>query len=134
AGDFLLRAVGKIAAPAVEARVVLSAVPADADALALLPIGDARTEVGNDAGDFVAGRTRVGQAGPVPVFDQTVAEADAAGLHVDADLAGAGLRDFALLEFEGGAGFGDHGDFHFWHLVIPLLEDQNVGCGSLRSR
>src|SRR6266481_8986392 len=35
-GDFLLRAVGKIAPAAVEASVVLSAVPADADALALL--------------------------------------------------------------------------------------------------
>src|SRR6266481_7338439 len=55
-GDFLLRAVGKIAAAAVEASVVLAAVPADADALALLPGSDAGAELGDDAGNFMAGR------------------------------------------------------------------------------
>jgi hypothetical protein len=37
AGDFLLRAIREIAAATKEAGVVLPAVPADTDALALLP-------------------------------------------------------------------------------------------------
>ncbi len=54
AGDFLLRAIAEIAAAAGQARAIVAAMPADADALALLPVGDAGTEVGNDAGHFVA--------------------------------------------------------------------------------
>src|SRR5713226_5791858 len=121
AGDFLLSAIAEIAAPAVEAGAVVSAVPAHADALALLPTGDAGAEFGDDAGNFVAGGTRVGQAGPEPVSYKGVAEADAAGLHADADLAGAGLGDFALLELEVCAGLGGNGDFHFRHLVMSLI-------------
>ncbi len=121
ASDFLLRAVCEIAAAAIEASVVLSAMPADADALALLPGRDAGAELGDDARDFVAGGTGIDHAGPQSVLDEVVAEADTAGLHADADLAGAGLGDFALLEFEVRAGFRDDGDFHFWHLVIFLF-------------
>jgi hypothetical protein len=94
----------------------LPAVPAYADALALLPRCDAGAEFGDDAGNFVAGSAWVSQAGKEPVFDQMVTEADCAGLHADADLAGPGLRDLALLEFEVCAGLGDYGDFHFRHL------------------
>jgi hypothetical protein len=42
-------------------------------------------------------------------------------LYSNADLTWAGLRDFAFLDFEVGAGFGDHGDFHFRHFGILLL-------------
>jgi hypothetical protein len=44
-----------------------------------------------------------------------VATTDCAGLYADADLAGDGLGDLALLEFEICAGLGDDGDFHFRH-------------------
>jgi len=56
-----------------------------------------------------------------------VGKANTAGLHADADLSWAGLRDFAFLEFEVGAGFGDNGDFHFWHFAISFLIEQ-IGC------
>src|SRR5258708_37240146 len=47
-----------------------------------------------------------------------VATTDCAGLYADADLAGDGLGDLALLEFEICAGLGDDGDFHFRHLLF----------------
>ena len=34
----------------------------------------------------------------------------------------------AFLEFEVCAGFGDHGDFHFWHFVISLVGGAELGC------
>jgi len=46
----------------------------------------------------------------------------AASLHADSDLAETRLGDFAFLEFEVGAGFGDDGDFHFWHRAISLFQ------------
>jgi len=55
-----------------------------------------------------------------------VAPADAAGLHANAGLAGAGLGDFAFLELEISAGLRDNGDFHFWHLRFPWMEEQTV--------
>jgi hypothetical protein len=119
AGDFLLGAIGEITAPAEKAGVVLPAVPADSYALALLPRGDAWADLSDYSGYFVAGTARIRQAGPEAIFDELVAEANAAGLHADADLAWSGLRDFAFLEFEVRAGFGDDGDFHFWHLGFP---------------
>jgi hypothetical protein len=121
AGDFLLGAIREIAAAAKKAGVVLPAVPADSYALTLLPIGDSRAELGDYTGNFVAGTARVGQTGPESVLDEVVAEANAAGLHADADLTWAGLGDFAFLEFEVRAGFGDDGDFHFWHGQIPWI-------------
>jgi hypothetical protein len=64
AGNFLLRAIGEITATAEEAGAVVSAMPADADALALLPVSDAGSEFGDDSGNFVAGGARVRYAGP----------------------------------------------------------------------
>ena len=89
----------------------MAAVPADADALAFLPSGDACADFVNDAGDFVSGGAGVGHAGPKAVFDEMVAEANAAGLDADADMSQGRLRDFALLQLEIGTGLGDYGDF-----------------------
>src|SRR5258706_6526829 len=83
ASDFKLHAVAEIAAAAVEAGIVLPAVPAHADALTLLPRGDTWAELGDYAGDFVAGRTRGGQARPQPGLDQYVAGANNPGLQPD---------------------------------------------------
>jgi hypothetical protein len=47
-------------------------------------------------------------------------------LDADADLTWARLGDFAFLQLEVSAGFGDDGDFHFWHLRFPSLEEQQV--------
>ena len=121
ASDFKVHAVAEIAAAAGEAGVVLPAVPPYADALTLFPGSNTGTELGDYAGNFVAGRARVGQAWPKPVLDQDVAEANTAGLHADADLAWAGLGNFAFLDFEIRAGFGNNGDFHFWHWQVSLV-------------
>jgi len=97
ATDFLVDTIDEIAAAAWQAGSVMAAVPADADALALLPNGDARADFIDNAGDFVAGRTRIGYAGPEAVLDEVVAEADAARLHADADLSCGRLGNVAFL-------------------------------------
>ena len=119
AGDFFVGAIDEVAAAALQAGSVMAAVPADAYALTFLPSRDAGTDFINDAGDFVAGRARIGYAGPEAVFDEMVAKANAAGLHADADVSRGRLGDFAFLQFEVGAGLGDYGDFHFGHRGVP---------------
>src|SRR6266403_3399269 len=54
-GNFQVAAIGEISAAAREASALLAAVPADADALAFFPTGDARTDVVDYADDFVSG-------------------------------------------------------------------------------
>jgi len=121
AGDFFVNASNEVAAAASRTSSVVAAVPADADALAFFPNGDAGPDFVDDAGNFVARRTRISDAREEAVFDQMVAEADAAGLHADADISRGRLRDFALLQLEIGTGLGDYGDFHLGHGVVSLL-------------
>jgi hypothetical protein len=52
-----------------------------------------------------------------------VAEADDAGLHANTDAAGRWLGNFALLEFEVSAGFGDESDIHFGHGYSLAVRD-----------
>ena len=68
AGNFHVYAIAKIAAAAVEAGIVMAAVPADADALALLPLGDIGAEFIDDARDFVSWNARILNAGPGTFF------------------------------------------------------------------
>ena len=102
AGDFFVNASNEVAAAASRTSSVVAAVPADADALAFFPNGDAGPDFVDDAGNFVARRTRINDARE---------EADAAGLDADADMSQGRLRDFALLQLEIGTGLGDYGDF-----------------------
>src|SRR5215472_7780548 len=80
AGDFFVHAGNEIAAAALQASSVVAAVPADADALTLVPIRDAGADFIDDAGNFVAGRAWISDAGKQAVFDDMVAEADTARL------------------------------------------------------
>ena len=113
AGDFEIAAIAKVAAAALEAGVVLSAMPADANALALLPGCDAGAELVDETGNFVAGNARIFEPGPEAFLGEDVTMADATGLDFDTDLIGAGRGDFAFDNLEVGAGFGDLGDFHW---------------------
>ena len=65
--------------------------PADADALSDAPADHGGTECVDHAGDRVPWNAWEGEAGPLPLDDETVAVANTAGLDADADLA---LRGF----------------------------------------
>src|SRR5258708_27824906 len=56
-GDFFILAGDEITFAARGASEIMAAVPSDSDALAFLPIGDARAELVDDAGNFMAGNT-----------------------------------------------------------------------------
>src|SRR2546428_1733968 len=77
AGNFQVEAIRKISAAASNASAVLAPVPADADALAFFPAGNAGADVVNHACDFVSGGAGILNAGPVTFFYEAVAVADA---------------------------------------------------------
>ena len=107
AGDVLVFAEDEVAATTGRAVVAVAAVPAEADALAGLEERHVGADGVDDAGDFVAGDARVCDAGQEADLGERVAVADAAGLHADADVAGAGIGEFALNQFKGSARSGD---------------------------
>src|SRR5215467_1051438 len=115
AGDLFIGAGDEIAFAAGRAGEVMSAVPADTDTLALLPVRHARTRLVNNPGDFVSRNARVLNAREYAVLGQMIAEADTAGMDLDTHLARAGNGNFALDDFPIAAGFGDLHCFHFCH-------------------
>jgi len=74
----------------------MATVPAEADALA----GPEERHVGSygiqDAGNFVAGDTGIGDARKDAEFSDGIAMADATGLHADAHLAGTRIGELLL--------------------------------------
>src|SRR5581483_11207428 len=75
---------------------VVAPVPAYADTLPCLPIGDTGSHCIDDASHLVAGHAGELESGPKPFHSERIAVADSAGLHFDANLAGAWLGDRAL--------------------------------------
>jgi hypothetical protein len=100
AGDFDILAIAKIAAAAFAAGVIVAAVPAYSDALALLPRGDTGAYFVDDAGDFVTGDAGILDSGPETLHREGVAVTDATGLDFDADLSGGGAGYFAVDDLE----------------------------------
>src|SRR4030095_10630477 len=88
----------EIAAAALVALSAVPSVPADSDAVALLPGEDALADGVQDARDLVARHARVLNAGEEPLLRQHVAVADAVRLDSHPDHAGTGRRDLALDE------------------------------------
>jgi hypothetical protein len=114
-GDSFILAGDEIALAARGASKIMAAVPSDSDALAFLPIGDARAGFVDDASNFVAGNTRILDAGEYAVFGEMVAETDAASLDLDTHLSGAGLGDFTFDQFKIAACFRNLDSLHFCH-------------------
>ena len=107
AGDELVFAEDEVAAAAGRAVVAVAAVPAEADALAELEERDVGADGVDDAGDLVAGDARdIGVPGHMAFLGERVAVADAAGLHANADMAGAGIGELLLDELKRSAGGG----------------------------
>src|SRR4030095_14565420 len=83
AGHFPVPAISEVSAPTREARAVMAAVPADTDALSLLPAGDTDAHFIEDADDFVPGHARILDTGPLAFLREHVAVTDATGRDLD---------------------------------------------------
>src|SRR5215472_2053602 len=92
ATDFQILACAEVAASARRTRVVLPAMPSNADALALLPLRDAGTELIDDAHNFVPGNTRVADSRQGALLNNDITVANTTGLYFDAYLSRARLR------------------------------------------
>lgn len=112
AGYFEVAAGDEVAAPAPVADKANAAEPADADPLADAPRGDVGAKLVDPSGDLVAGDGRIMDVGENARGDIGIAMADAAGLDLDAHLAGSGLGRWALHKLEGGIRLGDLDDTH----------------------
>src|SRR6202040_2573396 len=100
-GNLQKAAIDKIAAPARIASKAVAAVPSDADSIANFPFAHIFSDRLDQPGNFVSRRSRIGDSRPRSIFCKGVAMADAACLHLDADLGARWLDDFFVNEFEG---------------------------------
>src|SRR5262249_51735182 len=118
--DFFVVAGDEIALAAGRASKVMTAMPADSDALAFFPICDSGARFIDDTGHFMARNARILNAREDAVLCEVVAEANAAGLDFDANLSGAGLGDVALNDFKIAASLWNPDRFHFCHENLPF--------------
>jgi hypothetical protein len=98
------------------AGIAISTVPAEptyADAVADLPAFHAVAQRIHHARDFVPGNARILNTGKQSLLREHIAVTDAAGLHLQAHIAPAGLRNFAFDDFKRPVGFGN---LHYAHL------------------
>ncbi len=110
AGDLAILAENEIAAAAGRTVVAVASVPTEADALAYFEERNIGADRVDDTGDFMAGYAGVLNAGPIAELGERIAVANAAGLHANADVAGAGLGEFFFYKLKRAAGGGDlHG-------------------------
>ena len=100
ARNFQVPAIAKISAPALATRVVLAAVPADTDALSLLPLGNTGAHFIDDACHFMSWNAGILNAGPRAFFREHVTVANTTGLHLDPHLSCTRLRNLALDDLE----------------------------------
>ena len=126
ARDLAIDAHREIAAPALFALEAMSTVPPDTDTLTVLPASDTATERIDPPGDFMARHTGILNPGPETFFDEHVAVANAARLHLHANLSRARLRDVAFYQFPISAWFADLRRLHCIHnsfagLAVALL-------------
>jgi hypothetical protein len=78
-------------------------VPTEADALAWFEERDIGADGVDNAGDFMAGYARVLNAGPKPELGEQIAVANAASLHANAYVAGAGLGELFFYKLKSAA-------------------------------
>ena len=88
------------------------AMPSHADALAGLPLSDVSADGINAPCNFVPWHARILNSRPVSLFHQGVAVADAAGLHLDANLSSARFWNRTFNDFEISTWFADLYGFH----------------------
>src|SRR5438477_46254 len=116
----------RAAAPAGIAIPAIAAVPADADALTRAPPGNSAADRIDAADHLMPGDARVLNVREQPLLGDAVAMADAAGLHLDANLAGGGLRDFTLDQLQRAVRLRNLCDPHRCHGEPPTNDPDNA--------
>ena len=100
----------------------MSAMPADADALTLVPFRDVNADCLDASRDFMSRHPGILKPGPAAFLDEKIAVANAARLHFDANLPHAWLGDIALHQFPVSARLGDLRRLHFLtHKESPVM-------------
>jgi hypothetical protein len=115
ARNLLIPAVAKISAAALQARAVVAAVPADTDALAFLPLGNASAQFIDNARHFMPWNTGILNSGQIAFFREHITVANTTGLHLDENLSRTGFGNLALHNLEITARFGNLRRFHGCH-------------------
>src|SRR4051794_10668711 len=105
AGPFFVGAINEIPSPALDTSEVVAAVPAHPDFLTFFQRRHVLADFVDHAGDLVARRARVLNPRHQSIFNDVIAEADAAGGDLDAHLPAARGGDVALYELEVGSCF-----------------------------
>src|SRR5262245_30954262 len=100
AGNFGVAAVKEASTPALDAGVVLSAMPADADALSPLPSDDLGAQFIDYPSHLVSRNPRILNSWPEAFFHKHIAMTNAASLHLDAYFSCTRVRNFTLDNFE----------------------------------
>src|SRR4029077_5909741 len=98
--NFGVAAVKVASTPAFETRVVLPAMPADANALSPLPSGDLGAQLIDDACHLVPRHPRILDSRPEAFFHENVTVANTTGLHSNAHLSRTRFGNLALNYFE----------------------------------
>src|SRR5256886_7288523 len=121
ARNLAIDAHSEIAAPALFADKIMSAVPADADALAFFPFCNPVADCIDAPGDLMTGHTRILKSGPQTFFNENVAVTNAARFYFHANLPSTRLRDVAFHQFPISTGLANLCCFHFLIHKMPLL-------------
>jgi hypothetical protein len=118
AGDVGGRLAGKEVPPAaVIAIPAVSAVPAEAGALAGRPSGHARADCIDNPDDLMSWNSRVRYTRKVSFLSQRIAVADSASLHLDSYRSCARIRDLPFHDLKGSAGAGHLHRAHLRHMA-----------------
>ncbi len=107
AGDHHILTIGKVAAPALDTGIVLTAMPADSDTLPFLPRRNTRTQFIDDADYLMSGNAWILNSRPSAFFGEHVTVANTTSLDFDPHLTWTGFRNFALDDAEVCASFRD---------------------------
>src|SRR5262249_29660136 len=114
-GDFAIQAHAEVTATTFIANEVVSAMPADTDAIAFFPIRDALAHCVDASGNFMTRNTRILKTRPQTFFDQHVAVTNPARFNFHAHLSRTGLGNFSFDQFKISTWFTNLRYFHFSH-------------------
>jgi hypothetical protein len=132
ASDFLVLTVDEVPAAAGLTGETMSAMPANADALARFPLCDIGAHRIYASGDFMSGDARIFDAGPMTFFHQGIAVTNAARLDLDTNLATDWLGNRALNDFKVSTGLADLNGFHGERFLSAGLQERVAGVEMIK--
>src|SRR5262249_28084779 len=112
--------VDEVPSPARETNTVMAAMPAHADAVAVLPRLHAGSDLVDDANHLVSGHARIRDPREPAVFRDYIAVADPTCLNANPNVARGGLRNVAFHDFKIRARLRHLNSFHLCHFRLLL--------------